>query len=87
MVSTVFYSLMPHIYIYQFKAKNSEIKLYPSCLGNFLKDYTANSMKKTGVNGYVYTFSVDYNIIDTENIFNIQKHLMKKHDLNNVWNY
>ena len=44
-------------------------------------------MKKTGVNGYVYTFSVDYNIIDTENIFNIHKYLMKKHDLNNVWNY
>ena len=25
-------------------------------------------MKKTGLNGYVYEFSVDYNIIDTSNI-------------------
>ena len=36
--------------------------------------------KKTGLNGYVYEFSVDYNIIDTSNIIDIRKYLMKKHD-------
>ena len=35
-------------------------------------------MKKAGLNGYVYEFSVDYNIIDTSNIINIHKYLMKK---------
>ena len=30
-------------------------------------------MKKTGFNGYVYDFSVDYNIIDISNIINIKK--------------
>ena len=38
-------------------------------------------MKKTGLNGYVYNFSVDYNIIDTSNIIDIHKYLKKKHDI------
>ena len=68
--------------IYQFKAKNSEMKPYPLCLGNISIDFTYNIVKKkkkkTGLNGYVYDFSVDYNI-DTNNIINIFKYLMKKH--------
>ena len=31
--------------IYQFKAKNSEIKDYTLCLGNISKDFTINNMK------------------------------------------
>ena len=38
-------------------------------------------MKKTGLNGYIYDFSVDYNTIDTSNIIDIHKYLMKKHDI------
>ena len=38
-------------------------------------------MKKTGLNGYDYKFSVDYNIINTNNIINIHKYLMKTHDV------
>ena len=37
-------------------------------------------MKKTGLNGYVYDFTVDYNTIDTSNIINIDEYLMKKHN-------
>ena len=43
----------------------------------FLKDFTANNMKK-GLNQHVYDFSVDYYIIDTRSIININKYLMKK---------
>ena len=32
--------------IYQFEAKDSEIKKYPLCLGNISKEFTANNMKK-----------------------------------------
>ena len=32
--------------IYQFKAKDSEIKDYTLCLGNTSKDFTINNMKK-----------------------------------------
>ena len=67
--------------IYQFKAKDSEINKYPLCLGNILKDFAAINMKKTGFNGYVHEFSVDYNIVDTSNIISINKYLTKKHNI------
>ena len=38
-------------------------------------------MRKTGSNRYIYEFSVDYNIIDTSNIIDINKYLMKKYDI------
>ena len=67
--------------IYQFKAKDSKIKKYPLCLGNISKNFTAINMKKLGLSGYVCEFSVDYNNIDTSNIIDIHKYLMKKHDI------
>ena len=35
-------------------------------------------MKKTGFNGYVYDFSVDYDSTDVDDIKDIHKYLMKK---------
>ena len=67
--------------IYQFKAEDSEIKKYPLCSRHFSVDFSANNMIKTGLNGSVYNFSVDYSIINTSNIINIHKYLMKKHNL------
>ena len=32
--------------LYQFKAKDSDIKKYPLCLGNISGDFSANNMKK-----------------------------------------
>ena len=46
--------------IYKFKVKDSEIVATWLCLGNISKDLSADNMKKTGINGYVYDFSVDY---------------------------
>ena len=61
--------------IYKFKAKDSEIVASPLCLGNISKDWSTDNMKKkTGFNGYVYDFSVDYHATDV----NIHKYLMKK---------
>ena len=79
MEATVFHSLMPQKISIQ--SKKSEIKLFILCLENISKDFTTNNIKKTGLNGYVYDFCVDYNIIDTSNIINIHKYLMKKHDI------
>ena len=39
-------------------------------------------MKKTGLNGYVYDFSVDYKAVDVDDIKKIHKYLMKK---KNIW--
>ena len=34
---------------YKFKAKDSEIKEYPLCLGNVSKDFTIDNMKKSEI--------------------------------------
>ena len=64
--------------IYRFKAKDSEIVVSPSCLGNISKDWSIGNMKRTGFTGYVYDFSVDYEATDVDDIKNIDKCLMKK---------
>ena len=50
----------------------------PLCLGNISREWSTDNMKKTGSNGYVYDFGVDYNAIDVDDIKNIHKYLMKK---------
>ena len=49
--------------MYEFKAKHSEAKPYPLCLGNTSKDLTFDNLKKTGLKGSVKGFSVDYNAV------------------------
>ena len=55
------------IAIYQFKRTDSQIVLwiYPLCLGNISGDFSAINMKKAGLNGYVYDFSIDCRAFDT----------------------
>ena len=59
--------------IYKFKGKDSEIVATPLCLGNISKDWSVDNMKKTGFNGYVYDFSVDYVATDVDDIVYIHK--------------
>ena len=54
--------------IYKFKAKDSKIVASPLCLGNISKDWSTDNMKRTGFNGYVYDFSVDYDATTVDNI-------------------
>ena len=60
------------------KAKNSEIKDYALCLGNISKDFTINNMNKTWLKGVVWVFPDDFNPVDTNNILDINKYLMKR---------
>ena len=72
MEATVSYLLMLQKYI------NSKQKDNALCLGNISKDFTINNMKnKTGLKGSAKAFSVDYNTIDTNDILDIHKYLMK----------
>ena len=64
--------------IYKFKAKDYESVAGPLCLDNISKDWSTDNMKKTGFNGYIYDFSVDYDATDIDNIKDIHKCLMKK---------
>ena len=53
------------------------------CLGNISKDFSVNNIKKkAGLNGCVYDFSFDHRAFDINDISNIHKYLMKKHDIN-----
>ena len=51
------------------------------CSGNVSKDFSASNMKKTGFNGHIYEFSVDYDLTDVDDIKDIHKYLMKKNDI------
>ena len=71
--------------ILNFKAKDSEIVAGPLCLGNISKDWPTDNMKKTGLNGYVYEFNVDYADFDkidlTKAIPFVHKYLMAKYNI------
>ena len=67
--------------IHKLKAKDSEIVATPLCLGNISKNWTVDNMKKTGFNGCVYDFSVDYNANAANDILDIHNYLMKKNDI------
>ena len=47
------------------------------CLGNISKIFTVDNIRKTGLDGYVFDFSVGYNTIDVSDILDIYKHLRK----------
>ena len=67
--------------IIKLKPKDSKTVASPLCLGNISKDWSVDNMKHSGLNGYVCNFSVDYNATDVGDIKDIQKYLMKKHNI------
>ena len=74
------YLFVNGIDIYNFRAKNSEIVATPLCLKNISKNWTVDNMKKTGLNGYVYNFSADYDAIRID-MLDIHNYLMRKNNL------
>ena len=69
----------------KFKAKDSKIVASPLCLGNIYKDWSADDMKESGLNGYVYESNVDYRVFNKSNfgeiISNIHCYLMLKYGI------
>ena len=64
--------------VYQFKARNWEIKDDALCLGNVLNNFAINNMKNTGLKGVVKFFSLDFNPIDANYILDIHNYFMKR---------
>ena len=64
--------------MHQFQANDPEIKRYPLCLGSISKDFRINNMKKTGLKRVLKVFSVDYNVVESNNIADIHRY---KHDI------
>ena len=67
--------------IYKFKAKDYKILATPLCLGNISKDWSVDNMKKTGLNGYAYDFSIAYSNTVVDDILDIHNHLVNKNDI------
>ena len=67
--------------IIKFKVKDSEITPHPLCLGNISKDWSIDNMKKTGLKGCVYDFSVNYDAIAVSDILDIRRYLMEKNGI------
>ena len=67
--------------IIKFKAKDSFVA-GSLCLGNISKGWPSSNMKKTGLNGYVYEFNVDYSNNNTKDAISyIHNYLMSKYDI------
>ena len=70
--------------IHKFKAKDSEINAILLCLGNISKVDNmkkiiwVDNMKKNGLKGYVYDFSVDYDAIEIVDILDIQWNVLNE---------
>ena len=64
--------------VYQLKGKQSKIKDYALYLGNILKDFAISGKKKSKIKRSHIFFSVDFNSIDTKDILDIDKYLIKK---------
>ena len=67
--------------IYVFKAKDSGMMASPLSLGNISKDFSVDNMKRTGLNEYVYDFSVDYDSIAVIDRLDIHKYLTEKNGI------
>ena len=67
--------------IIKFKANDSELTSSILCFGKIAYDSSVTNMEKVGLYGDVYEFSTDYGAISVDNILNIHKYLMKKHNI------
>ena len=65
----------------KFKTKHSEIAANPLCLGNISNDFSDSKMKKTGLYGSIYEFSIDHKSTAVNDILDIHKYLIKKHSI------
>ena len=61
-----------------YQMKDGEIEI---CLGNISTGFSADNMKKTGLYGNIYDFSIDLTPIAANNILDIHKYLMKKKNI------
>ena len=65
----------------KFKTKDSEIVANRLCLGNISKDFSESNMKKTGLHGSIYDFSIDHKVVKVDGKLEYRKYLTKKHNI------
>ena len=63
-----------------YKLNNSEIVATPLSLGNISKDWTVD-MATTGLNGYAYALSTDYDGFAVDNLLEIYRYPIKNNNM------
>ena len=67
--------------IIKFKAEGSKTVATPIYIGSISKVILVDSMKRIGLNCYIYDFSVDYDAIAVDDKLDIHKNLVKKNNI------
>ena len=68
--------------VVNFKSQDFKLRhVYPMCLGNISANFNQPDRKSTGIYGYVYYFSIDYNVIKTTDILYIHEYLVKQNNI------
>ena len=62
-------------FCYWYKSISLQSKM---CLGNVSQCFRINNMKNAGLKEVVKYFSVDFNLIDTNDVLDIHKNFMKR---------
>ena len=60
--------------IHKLKEEDSENIATPLCLGSILKGFPVDNMNKSGLNGYVSEFSINYDDTVVADVLDIQKY-------------
>ena len=66
----------------KFKAKDDQIISERLCLVNLSSEWTTSESEKTGLDGNIYDFVIDYKpIVGVDFIYDMHRYLMKKHNI------
>ena len=66
----------------KFKAKMDQLVKEKLCIGNLSDQQTTSESEKTGLNGNIYDFVIDYEeILLLKTICHMHRYLMIKHDI------
>ena len=68
-------------YLFVYGLKITRFNAIPLCLEKVSKDFSADNLKKTGSNGYVYDFSFGYDAVAFDDILDIVKDLMENNGI------
>ena len=66
--------------VIKFKAKKQSV-VGKLSLGNISADFNQADRKSTGLYGYIYDFSLDYNAITNDKIHDVHRYLMEKNNI------
>ena len=65
----------------QIQSKRFWKKFISNVSRRYFKKFFTDNLEKTGLYGYLFDLSIDYDSTDVDNILNIHEYLMEKHNI------